>query len=303
MITINLTGNLGNHMWQYSVCRTIAETLGYEWGVNPSPSYDYFNGKSQMDFMNVYFGKEINGITNQYHEPLKTINHADNPNISFMDEKIYNISDNTILLGYNGAHGGVFQSEDYIIDKKDEIKKWFEINDEFKSKYDKILLEMGITLDENLCVINFRGGEYRNIPNVLVRKEYWRDSINHILSINKDMQFLLITDDVECANSFMPFSIKAVHIDVGFDFYVVNQAKWLIISNSSFGWWCAWLNDKAKKIIAPKYWSRHNTSDGYWSTGDIYTRCFDYIDRDGNIFNYEECKQEAEKYYKEKNIK
>jgi hypothetical protein len=25
MITTNLTGTLGNHMWQYAVCRTIAE--------------------------------------------------------------------------------------------------------------------------------------------------------------------------------------------------------------------------------------------------------------------------------------
>ena len=25
MITTNLTGNIGNHMWQYDVCRTIAE--------------------------------------------------------------------------------------------------------------------------------------------------------------------------------------------------------------------------------------------------------------------------------------
>jgi hypothetical protein len=41
MITTNLTGNLGNHMWQYAVCRTIAEKLGYEWGINPSPSHDY----------------------------------------------------------------------------------------------------------------------------------------------------------------------------------------------------------------------------------------------------------------------
>jgi hypothetical protein len=30
----------------------------------------------------------------------------------------------------------------------------------------------------------------------------------------------------------MPFPIQAIHVDVGFDYYVVNQAKWLIISNS-----------------------------------------------------------------------
>ena len=27
MLTTNLTGNLGNHMWQYAVCRTVAEGL------------------------------------------------------------------------------------------------------------------------------------------------------------------------------------------------------------------------------------------------------------------------------------
>ena len=63
MLTTNLTGNLGNHMWQYAVCRTVAEKLGYEWGINPIPSNDYFNGSNQMAFMDVDFGKEVGGIT------------------------------------------------------------------------------------------------------------------------------------------------------------------------------------------------------------------------------------------------
>jgi hypothetical protein len=41
MITTNLTGNLGNHMWQYTVCRTVAQKLEYQWGINPSPTHDY----------------------------------------------------------------------------------------------------------------------------------------------------------------------------------------------------------------------------------------------------------------------
>jgi hypothetical protein len=302
MITTNLTGNLGNHMWQYAVCRTIAEKLGYEWGINPITSHDYFGGKSQMTFMNVDFGKPIKGITLEYHEKWKNYRHTDDVNITMLDESLYKINDNTILLGDNGSKGGIYQSEDYIIDRKEDIAIWFEIKKEAKDYYDKLLLDMGISLDDNLCVINFRGGEYKSIPNVLLRKEYWKDAINHMLAINPNMKFLLITDDTECANSFMPFPIKAIHIDIGFDYYVVNQAKWLIISNSTFGWWAAWLNKNANKIIAPKYWSRHNVSDGYWATGDSYTRGFTYMDRDGKLFDYETSKNEALAYYKDKNL-
>ncbi len=62
------------------------------------------------------------------------------------------------------------------------------------------------------------------------------------------------------------------------------------------------MNDNAKVIIAPKYWARHNVSDGYWSTGDAYTRPFLYMDRDGKVSDYYKCKIEAIEYYKSRNL-
>ena len=300
MITTNLTGNLGNHMWQYAVCRTIAEKLGYEWGINSSPTHDYHNGANQMSFMDVDFGKSIQGIIHEYHEPWKIYRHIDEVNITMFNPSLYEIEDNTLMIGHNGAKGGIYQSEDYIIDRKEDIKLWFKINNTHKLDFDNSL--GNLILDDNLCVINFRGGEYRNIPNVLLRREYWRDAINHMLSLNDKMSFIVITDDPQTAKRFMPFEIPTYHISIGFDYYVVNQAKWLIISNSTFGWWPAWLNENVNKIIAPKYWARHNVSDGYWATGDSYTRGFEYLDRDGKLYNYETCRAEAEKYYKERKI-
>ncbi len=304
MITTNLTGNLGNHMWQYAVCRTVAQKLGYEWGINPSPTHDYYNGMNQMYFMDVDFGKQpIENIEQDFHEHWTVYNHnSDIVNITMLDPKVWEIKDNTRMIGHNGAFGGIYQTEKYFEENEDDVKSWFKIKPEYSIQYNKQLKDLGITLDDNTCVINFRGGEYRSIPKVLCRREYWRDSINYMLSLNPNMKFVVMTDDPECANWYMPFQIPTYHIDIGFDFYVVNQSKWTIISNSTFGWWAAWLNNKSNKIIAPKYFSCHNFSDGFWGVGEIYTKKFDYMDRDGNITNYEQCKYGALNYYRLNNI-
>ena len=51
MITSKLVGNLGNQIAAYVSCRSIAEQLGYEWGFDPIPKYDYYNGAKQMDIL------------------------------------------------------------------------------------------------------------------------------------------------------------------------------------------------------------------------------------------------------------
>ena len=303
MITTNLTGNFGNHMWQYSVCRTIAEKLGYDWGINSSPTHDYHNGMNQMYFMDVDFGKPIENIQNTFNETW-TFHQGINEhvNITMLDKKIWEIQDNTKIFGHNGALGAILQSEMYFENNENEVKNWFKINKDYEETYSKKLNELGINLDDNTCVINFRGGEYRNIPNVVCRREYWRDSINHMLTLNPNMKFIVITDDPDFANFFMPFQIPCYHDEIGFDFYVINKSKWVILSNSTFGWWAAWLNQNANLILAPKYWASHNNSDGYWSVGESYTKKFNYMDRSGLVYDYNSCKTEAENYYKSKNI-
>jgi hypothetical protein len=300
MITTNLTGNFGNHISQYITTRCIAEKLGYDWGINPTPSHDYYNGNNQMDFMVIDFGNQnIQGIEYEYHETW--INYY-GTNICKFEHIIYNIKDNTILLGHNGAKGGVYQSESYFLDRREDIFKWMKIKPENKIEYDNILSDMNIILDNNLCVINFRGGEYKTINDLICRREYWRDSINHMLTINPNIKFICITDDPECAKYYMPFDIQCIHISIGFDYYCINQAKYIILSNSSFGLWAAWLNQNVNKIIAPKYWSQHNTSNGYWGIGDQYYYCFEYMNREGVLETYESVKQQAEEYYKLNNI-
>ena len=304
MITTNLTGNIGNHFWTLCVSRIIAEKKGYEWGVNPQPSHDYFNGANQFYFMDVDFGKQpIEGIENTFEEEWVHVDHeGQTVNVSLMDKRVFDIDDNTIIIGCKGAKGALLQNEDFLIDRKEDVKNWFKIRPEFAEQYESMLKEKGIVLDENTCVINFRGGEYRGIPHVLCRKEYYRDAVNHMLAINPKMKFVCITDDVEWAEKFMPIEMPIIHEDIGFDFYTVNSAKWLIISNSSFSWWAAWLNSKVNKIIAPKYWAAHNYSKFVWGT-TLITRSFTYLDREGNLTDYDTCQKEMIEKYTQHNLK
>ena len=308
MVTATMTGNFGNHMWNYVLCRLVAEKLGYEWGVNPIPTHDYYGGMNQMYFLDVDYGKKVtvigtnerglnkyDGIPNEYYDVMKSHTYNNNTcSINMQDLGVFDIQDNTMIHL-------ISQSEDYLIDRKDEIFDWFKIKSEYKEIYETKLKNFNITLDDDTCVINFRGGEYRSVPDLILRKEYWRDSINHMISINPNMKFIIITDDPMCAKSYIG-DYPCYHDEIGFDFYVVNQSKHVILSNSSFGWWAAWLNKNSKLTIAPKYWARHNTSNGFWSVGDSYTRSFTYLDRDGKLQSYEECKVEALDFYKKNNL-
>ncbi len=306
MITTSLTGNLGNHMWYYVICRIVADKLGYEWGINPQTSHDYFNGKNQMDFMNVDFGISTNilgrnevglniveGIPN-YYSDKQHIYNGDSCLINMYDENVFKISDNTMVHL-------ISQSEDYIHERRSDVLNWFSIKQEKESEYLKILHEKGIHLDENMCVINFRGGEYQYVGNLIPAASYWENCIKYMRNINPLMKFIIISDDPNCASRYIP-GVDCHHVDVGFDFYVVNKSKYLILANSTFSWWASWLNQEVQTILAPKYWGRFNVSNGYWSLGDSYTRRFLYMDREGKISNYETCKQEALDFYEKNNL-
>ncbi len=154
---------------------------------------------------------------------------------------------------------------------------------------------------EEICIINFRGGEYRYVPDFFLRAEYWKDSINRMLEINPNFRFIVITDDVITAKVFFP-RYEVYHFDISKDYSIIKNSYYLILSNSSFPYFATLCSETLRYIIAPKYWGRHNISDGYWSCGYNIYRDYNYIDRDNNIFTYEECIEEFETYIKEKKI-
>ena len=265
MITSDFTGNFGNHMFQYVVTRSIAERKGYNWGFTKYIYGDYFGGISQMDFLDIDYGKEVVGIEQEYKERIYNLGGHTNVHLyDTFDE----LKDNSKLVG-------CWQTEQYF--QQDIVRNWLKIKN--------IESYQNLTTDDDTCVINVRGGEYKGIREVLLPMSYWNNAINYMKSIKPDMKFLVVTDDIGYAKRLFP-DFTCYHGGINNDYYIINSARWLILSNSSFAWFPAWLSERAKRIISPKYWARYNVSDGYWASSNIFTKGFEHLNREGNLENY-----------------
>ncbi|MEI6238274.1 MAG: alpha-1,2-fucosyltransferase, partial [bacterium] len=280
---------LGNQLWCYVTTRVIALNKGYDFGIK---SPENFKG---MDFIDLDFGKPViggkgpdggapltlpEGIKHYYFE-WSVIHKSSKSDIRTADKNLLNIPDNTKI-------DGCLQDVEYIKERKNEIRKWLKVREEYEC-YD--------FSHDNICIMNFRGGTYAKDKDFFLPKSYWENAMNHMRKINNKFKFVVITDDVKTAKKFFP-DLDVFHFSIAKDYVIIKNAKYLILSNSSFAWFPAWLNENLKFCIAPKYWARHNISDGYWSLGYNITDGWWYEDRDGKLQDYNSCVNEFNEYLK-----
>ena len=151
-------------------------------------------------------------------------------------------------------------------------------------------------MEKNVCVISFRGGEYRAISKVLLPPSYYENAMACVLTVNPQAKFVVVTDDYRFARMYfqqipivssrkIPFMRYLVlhprSKNIGKDFTYIQRAQYLILSNSSFSWWGAWSNQRNPFVVAPKYWANHNANDGFWSLGDSMTEGWRWLDKNG----------------------
>ena len=269
----------GNQLWTYATVRSLAEKQDLEYSILSSKR---FKGSA---FLNLPFGSMGNYSSakvpqerfpcdaNFYIREVLTREKTFNFDVSGPDNRFLNLKPRTFI-------DGNMQSLTYIRENRENIQKWFEVP--------------GESFDG--CVINFRGGEYKGITNVFLPKEYYLAAIQKMQEIEPQMKFMVVTDDEKKAREYFPdfpivssggvkIYLHRIYVSppsnlIGRDFAILQNAKYLILSNSSFSWWGAWSSKTAEKVIAPKYWAAHNVSNDFWSTGDIAEPSWEWIGRE-----------------------
>ena len=278
---------IGNQLFCYVTARSIAHTRGLDFGIKDTGwSGDKRYNQSGFYWFDLDWGQEVPAGLDVYYEKevrkkLNTCHHdmTVGCDVRGYDQGLMDVPDNTIIFGN-------MQDEKYFDHNKELVKEWLKVKEEYDT-YEY--------MDDDVCVLNYRGGEYVGFHELYLTRQYWLNAMENMTKINPNMKFVTITDDVKASQAMLP-EIPAYHFTVDKDYAIIKNSKHVILSNSSFPFFAVYTSDTIENIIAPKYWARHNVSDGYWAMSQNIYSGWTYQDRNGNLSTAEECVKELEKY-------
>ena len=269
---------LGNQLWVYCAGRSIAEELNMSFGLI---GFEKFKGRSFLD-LNDDLSVPKKFIINPKLEKYEIFNED-----LFFDERInYYSSDfdkRVLELKGNIKLNGLFQSEKYFFGKKDRPRKYLSL----KFQNSNIM-----HIDSDVCLLNVRGGEYKNHKKLILPYSYWQDAIINMRNHYNVNKFVIVTDDYKYAKALFP-EYKVISNSIENCYKALHAAKFLIVSNSSFSYFPIKTACDEKIVIAPQYWARFSCDLPIWaSPANLYTSWL-WQKRNGKLVSYDECLPEC----------
>lgn len=268
MIIVELTGGLGNQLFQYAFGRTLAlrnkcelkldisSFENYEWhdySLNPFNINQEIATKKERE--------NLLGINLPIYERIKRKLFKGQPiliteNSLLFDSKYLEVKEPAYLRGY-------WQSEKYFTDFKNEILNDLIIQVKPTSENQKILDQI---ISCNSISLHIRRGNFVNDESVNKRHgttslSYYQEAINVINSKVSNPVYFIFSDDILWVKTNFNITEKVLFVDINDakndfqDLRLISSCKHHILANSTFSWWGAWLNTSPEKIvITPKLW-------------------------------------------------
>jgi hypothetical protein len=252
MICFNVKGQLGNQMFIYAFGKSFSARFGVRYCFNHLGKLSYFKLLAEDNIFN-YLKKVFFTMFLRNRKETKTLNFNDCWSTVNVDD--INWRKNLVLDGY-------FQSENYFSSIKDTVRRCFQIKPRFKKKF--LELFSGHFQQYTIVAVHIRRADYCDIwadktlhgPDLTLPVNYYKDLISQIRDENENLFFYFLSDDIAFAKEHFGYldNVCFSDQDAITDFQIMLYADICVIANSTFGWWAAWLNEKAdKKIYVPKY--------------------------------------------------
>lgn len=164
---------------------------------------------------------------------------------------------------------GYFQSDKYFNYFKPEIYSLFEPIEEIANNIEKLDYKNSVCLQLRFYDRGFIDPTqyyYSSDENI----DYLKKAINYF---GKNKTFIITTNNtIKAKKMFNSYSNFIFLADLNFsnieEFFIQTKCENNIISNSTFGWWGAYLNKNGGEVIAPKLWFK--SKEPWFDTRDLY---------------------------------
>ncbi len=220
MVTFDTGGGLGNRLFHYVFARMLAENMGMKL-LTPCP--------------------EDNVLTATKHADGK-ICTAD----KFIINETIDIC-NVLERDWGNRHihlNGYWQEHHYYLKNRDRILSYF--NERATKNTDQRNIVMHVRLTD-YKLFGYKGS--------VINPKYYHDC----LAKERFKRLFIVTDDPKDSyhNEFRRYRPIIVNGDEKSDFWFITEFDRIIVGNSTFSWWAAFLSN-ATKIYTPKCWIRNS---------------------------------------------
>ena len=255
IVVPTLKGGLGNQMFQISTAYAYSRDNNISFGINyglPTTRVQGNGPETYQDtlYSNIYATSEV---------PEQTYNEPD-------------FSHSSLPQGTRLIIDGYFQSPKYFDNYKDSIGDLFTFSDDIKEKVESALSK----IPGQKVGVHIRRGDYKMYSKVHppCPVSYYESAMNEF---SDDATFIVCTDDIPSFKE--EFDVSKFVLSNGKseleDLYLLSQCDSVIICNSTFSWWGAYLGNDKEKVIAPASWFG---PDGPKEYEDIYVDSWLRID-------------------------
>ena len=257
MVIVELSGGLGNQLFQYAVSRCLALKLNTELKLDLSKAKVSLNPKGHGNYRLGDFNIQENFATSEEvaHVKATGLIAPPFPNPEGFQRDVF-------------IWGHAFHSENAFIEADDIIRREFTL----KNPLHRISAawEKKILATENSVALHIRHGDYVKLVHItgLIPLDYYKICVAELKKFFPNLKAFIFSEDLDWVRENLKLDIPMEFVEDcesdNEEFYLMSLCKHTVIANSTFSWWAAWLNPNPnKRVFAPLPWAR----SGLWDNG------------------------------------
>ena len=270
MVILQLSGGLGNQMFEYALYLSL-RAKGKHVKIDDVSDYRTPDRRPvQLSVFDAAYERaseeEVIRYTDSSLSPLSRIRRKLTGRKSLLYREKDMEYDETVFERDPVYLTGFFQSEKYFADVKEEVRRRLTFSERVKAELPESGREILKRIEAGPSVsVHVRRGDYLHASHNgmyegICTLDYYRKAMVQIREKEPEAVFFLFSNDMEWTKEHLAgpdcVPVEGGSEEKGYlDLYLMSRCRHNIIANSSFSWWGAWLNDNPEKqVIAPARW-------------------------------------------------